>query len=188
MARKNARTELLKSIDLYSTCTWAQLKRIDSLTTSHRAQAGQVLTREGDRGLEFIIVLQGTATVRRGRLPLGQIGPGSFFGELALLDHSERCATVVAETDMELLVSSVSEFRTMYLSIPPVSQKMLQVVGARLRSVDEMLGLWPDPGYSREASQPRPVGCWPAASEHAPSPSGTRSEQRRDFAGVAGRA
>jgi CRP-like cAMP-binding protein len=160
MDRRNQWLERLRGIELFSTCTRAQLKRIDSLTTYHRAPAGRVLTREGNRGLEFIVILRGTARTSRGGLPLGQIGPGAFFGELALLDRHETCATVTAETDMDLLVSSVLEFRSMYFSMPVVSKKLLEL--DRAPGADESLRILPRRGRSSGAWWVRPLAGWPA--------------------------
>jgi CRP-like cAMP-binding protein len=71
---------------------------------------------------------------------LATLSPTDFFGELALLDGGVRTATVVAETDLRLLVLSRGEFKELCHSYPSVAQKMLAGIGARLRKADEMLG------------------------------------------------
>jgi CRP/FNR family cyclic AMP-dependent transcriptional regulator len=124
VSRRNLQTERLRDIEIFSACTKKELKRIDSLTTNLRAKSGRVLTREGGRGLQFIIVLHGTATASRQGMPIGRLGPGSSFGGSALLDRGEQTASVIAETDMELLVSSLNEFWTLYRAIPAVSREM----------------------------------------------------------------
>ena len=67
------------------------------------------------------------------------IGPGGFFGEMALLDGGPRVATVTAKTDMRLLSLSRGEFTTLLADVPSVSRKMLEAVGARLRLADAQL-------------------------------------------------
>jgi CRP-like cAMP-binding protein len=137
--RKNQRVELLRGAQLFAGCSNAELGRIASLTTEHHAKAGQVLTERGDPGLEFFIIVAGKATATRKGVHLGSLGPGSFFGELALLDGGKRTATVVAETDMHLLVLSRGEFNGLQHVAPSVSNKMLVELGARLRRADEKL-------------------------------------------------
>lgn len=137
--RKNQRIELLRGVTLFAGCSTAELGKIASLTSEHHAKAGQVLTERGDPGLEFFIIVEGDATATRKGVHLATLGPGSFFGELALLDGGERTATVVAETDMRLLVLSRREFNGLHHVAPSVSNKMLVELGARLRSADEKL-------------------------------------------------
>jgi CRP/FNR family transcriptional regulator, cyclic AMP receptor protein len=149
---KNERVALLRQVDLFSGCTNAELGRIAALTTEYRAEAGEVLAKRGNPGLEFVIVVEGRATVSRKRVELATIGPGSFFGELALLDGGPRTATVVAETDMRLLVLSRREFSSIQALVPSVTRKMLAELGARLRKADDLLD--PGPVVSRR------VGPW----------------------------
>ena len=60
--------------------------------------AGTALTTEGESGDEFMIIMDGTATVRRNGRRVSQLGPGDFFGEMSLLDPGPRTATIVADT------------------------------------------------------------------------------------------
>ena len=78
-----------------------------------------------------------------GRL-LTTLAPTDFFGELALLDGKSRTASVVAETEMRLLVLTINEFRTVCKEYPSVAYKVLQGVGARLRNADERLEMKDD--------------------------------------------
>src|SRR5271156_3717376 len=104
--RKNEKVEMLAGVDLFSRCTKAELSRIASLTSEYPASAGETLTRRGERGSEFFVIVDGKATATRDGVVLAHLGPGSFFGELALLDRGPRTATVTADTDMRLLVLS----------------------------------------------------------------------------------
>ena len=72
-------------------------------------------------------------------LTLAVLGPGSFFGELALLDGGNRTATVVADTDLTVLVLSRREFRSLQSTAPSVAYKLLVELGARLRRADAMI-------------------------------------------------
>jgi CRP/FNR family transcriptional regulator, cyclic AMP receptor protein len=136
---KEGRRRALRDIALFSGCSDKQLWRIAALTTEHWVPARRVLTVAGDDGDEFFVVVRGTATVSRDGVVLGTVGPGSFFGELSLLDGAKRTATVVADTDMVLLVMSRTEFHSPYFRVPPVMEKMMTELGRRLRHANEAL-------------------------------------------------
>jgi voltage-gated potassium channel len=131
------RVRTLKTFPLFSACSVRQLSRIDSLTGDAHVKAGRVLTHAGRRGYEFFIVMNGTATVWSHGVQLDRLGTGSFFGELALLSGQNRVATVVADTDMDLLVMSIQEFRSRHFQIEPIMDVMLATVAKRLHRTDE---------------------------------------------------
>jgi len=137
--RKNRQVALLRGVGLFSGCTNAELAHIASLTTEYHAKPGQVLAERGKPGSAFFVVVDGEATATRNGVLLSTLGPGSFFGELALLDGGSRTATVVAKTDMQLLVLSRREFRTLQELSPSVQNKMLVELGRRLRRMDDRL-------------------------------------------------
>ena len=138
LTSRNQRVELLRGVTLFSSRSGRELEKIASLTTEYAAQVGQVLTEEGAAGLEFVVIEGEAVASRRGVFP-ASLGPGSFFGELALLDGGPRVATVVAETDMKVLVLSRAEFKNLNVMLPSVCHKMLLELGARLRDTDERL-------------------------------------------------
>ena len=137
---RDRRIDLLREVDLLAGCTKDQLRQIASLSTELDARPGQVLPEQGKPGREFFVIVEGTAKASRNGLVLATLAPTDFFGELALLDGGDRTATVVAETDMRLLVLSRTEFNQLCRSCPSVAQRMLAVIGGRLRRADEMLG------------------------------------------------
>jgi len=122
-------------LDLFSGCTRAQLDRIGSLTTQLTIPEGQVLITEGDPGMEFIVILSGTARVTRrtadGETVVAEVGRGDFLGEMALLAKSRRTATVTATSDLVVLVSSVGEFHSILEIAPSVARTVRQVSFAR---------------------------------------------------------
>ncbi len=131
------RISAIREIPLFSSCSAREARRIASMASEVNVESGRVLTVAGQPGEEFFVVMNGTATVWRQGIRLGQVGPGSFFGELALLDRGDRTATVVADTDMRLLVLTAREFKGPHFFIPPVTKAMLIAVGERLRQADE---------------------------------------------------
>jgi CRP-like cAMP-binding protein len=109
--RENRRyIERLAAAQLFANCTPRELRAIASLCTPVNVRAGRVLTRQGSRGDQCFVVMRGHAVVERDGVIVGHVVDGSVIGELALLSHSARTATVIAATDMELLVMSCSEF------------------------------------------------------------------------------
>jgi CRP-like cAMP-binding protein len=135
--RSNITARRLKDLALFSECTMKELCRMEPLMTEAQVPAGRVLTSCTGQGAEFFIVVRGTASVWREGVRLDVVGPGGFFGELALFDHGVRTASVIADTDMELLVLSPQEFRSPHFLIAPVMQGMLKVFSERLRRADE---------------------------------------------------
>ncbi len=137
--RKDKRLELLRGVPLFSGCTKRELTEIESLTSMIDVAEGTEVATFGTPGQEFFIIVDGWATATRNGLALVVLGPGSFFGELALLDGGDRTATVAADTDMTLLVLSRREFRSLQSTAPSVAYKLLVELGTRLRRADAML-------------------------------------------------
>lgn len=123
----------LRRLDLFGECSPAQLRAVDALLTEVAVPAGRTLMRRGARGLDFVIVLEGEATVRRGGRRLGTVEPGSFFGELALLDDTPRTATVVATTPMRVYVLNPFEFERLLDVAPSVKARVLDAARRRTR-------------------------------------------------------
>jgi len=147
--RSNEGVWSLRDIDLFSGCNRIELRRIGSLMTLIEMEQGRVLIEEGRVGLEFFVVKEGTATASHDGMWLAEFGPGSFFGELALLDRSLRTATVIASTDMSLFVFSCTEFCSLQGTAPSVVHKMSVELSRRLRytyqSVDQESVCAPSP-------------------------------------------
>ncbi len=102
--RRDAFLDHLSEVPLFSALSKRDLQLVARAAEDVKVEAGKVLVTEGSAGAEFFVIVDGKARVtRRGRKVAG-LGPGQFFGELALLDRAPRNATVVAETPMELLV------------------------------------------------------------------------------------
>lgn len=128
----------LKSIWLFSGCSAAEIRKIRSSLEEVDVQPGKVLVEEGTVGREFFLVVEGTAEVSRNGRKVATLGPGSHFGELALLDRRPRSASVVSETDMTLLVLSQRHFNAVIEAVPSISRKLLAAMATRLRESDAM--------------------------------------------------
>lgn len=126
----------LKSIWLFSSCTASELRKIRGSLDEVEVPAGKVLVEEGRVGLEFYLIVDGEATVTRNGKHVATLGPGSHFGELALLDRRPRSASVVSETAMDVLVLSQRQFNSLLQSVPTISRKLLAALATRLRDAD----------------------------------------------------
>lgn len=131
--RRSART--LKHLHLFGGCSPAELVAADALLTEVRIPPGRTLMQEGTRGLDFVIVAEGSAIVARGRRTLGQVGAGSFFGELALLHDRPRTATVTAATPMRVYVLNPFEFQHLLDVAPSVRAEILNTARARMEAL-----------------------------------------------------
>jgi CRP-like cAMP-binding protein len=125
----------IADLELFADCTKAELRKIRSLTTYLHVPKDHVLMREGSPAHEFIIIDSGTARVSRstdgGVAKVADVGSGDFLGEMALLNGSRRTATATATTDLGVLVSSASEFRSILRLAPSVADKVVHTSLAR---------------------------------------------------------
>ncbi|HWH28885.1 MAG TPA: cyclic nucleotide-binding domain-containing protein [Mycobacteriales bacterium] len=132
--RNDAKIERLAAIPLFAGSRPRELEGVARLCTEVDVPAGRTLCREGEPGQEFFVLEQGTVQVTSGGRQVATLGPGDFFGELALLDAGPRNATVTAETDVTVLVVSRQEFMGLLEEEPMVAVRMLPAIGARLRA------------------------------------------------------
>lgn len=130
-------TEHLTRIPLFSGCSRRDLHQLASATDEIRLAEGTELTRQGDIGREAFVILSGTAEVRRDDVAIAALGPGDVVGELALLDGGPRSATVVATTDMDVLVLTRPAFNAVLDQVPTLAHRLLVTVARRLRSVED---------------------------------------------------
>jgi CRP-like cAMP-binding protein len=117
--------QTLSRIPIFSECSNRELKAISKLVTPVEVKAGKVLTKEGDQGREFMIIASGTASVRRNGRKVATLGPGDFFGELAVLAGVPRTATVTADTDMVVEALNRQEFSSLLDESPTLAKKIL---------------------------------------------------------------
>jgi CRP-like cAMP-binding protein len=131
--QRKRRFERLQRIPFFANCSSRQLALIDRLGTPIDVRPGRTLTREGALGRECFVTLDGVAVVARAGQPIGTIGAGSIAGEMALLDHTTRNATVTALTPMELLVLSAREFAEL-LEIAPRTAAAIERIACERRA------------------------------------------------------
>jgi CRP/FNR family transcriptional regulator, cyclic AMP receptor protein len=135
MAR-NETVEHLASVPLFSECSKKDLQKVGRSAEEIEVPAGKLVVDQGRVGQEFFLILDGTATVRRNDEIIAELGPGSYFGELALLLKEPRNASVVADTDMKVLVLHQRTFSELLDGTPGFAHKLLSAMARRLRDAD----------------------------------------------------
>jgi CRP/FNR family transcriptional regulator, cyclic AMP receptor protein len=96
---------------------------------------GRALVREGAFAYELFAIEEGTAEVRQGDQPINELGPGDFFGEIAVMSAGRRTATVVTTSPMTAVVMTASDFRALSRDLPGVVEKIHAAIEERTRDV-----------------------------------------------------
>jgi CRP-like cAMP-binding protein len=129
---KNAKVELLKGVPLFARCSKKELAEIATIADEIDLPEGKQLTKEGGRGREFFVLLEGEADVRRKKRKVKTLGPGDFLGEIALVTKVPRTATVTTSTPVRALVVSEQNFRRLLERSPDVQIKVLEALAERV--------------------------------------------------------
>jgi len=134
-APAGAPAALLASVPLFAGLSRRHLRQLGKLSEEARFPAGRIVAQFGSRATAFYVIVEGTAKVTAGysTRAFAKLGPGDFFGELALLDGGPRSASVIAETPLVTIKIARSEFRKMLKREPDVAIKLLEELSRRLR-------------------------------------------------------
>ena len=130
--RKDTKMALIKKVPLFAPLTKAQLAQVASIADEVVLAEGRELTRQGERGREFFVLVDGEAEVRRNGRKVATIRPGDFFGEIALVSDRPRTATVTATNPVRVLVIRDADFRSVLLRTPKIALKVMEAVAERL--------------------------------------------------------
>ncbi len=129
----------LASVPLFSGCTTKELRDIAKATVELTLDEGKEFVTQGDVGREAFVIVEGSADVTRGGKTIATLGPGDCVGELALLDHGPRTATVTAETPVTALVLSARAFSGVIEDVPGLAHKLLGQLAGRVRELDRQI-------------------------------------------------
>jgi CRP/FNR family cyclic AMP-dependent transcriptional regulator len=135
MAR-DEKLEHLQRVPLFSRLGQRELVRLGQLTDEIEVGVDEVLTQQGKYGFEFFVITDGRVTVLEDGRPVAQLGPGDFFGEIALLDGRPRTATVRTDGITQLLVIGRREFNSLMDEFPSVRFAVLEALAERLRRLE----------------------------------------------------
>ena len=129
---KDSKAAAMAKVPLFSRCSSRELGRIATIADEVDLPAGRTLAKEGARGREFFVLLEGTADVRSNTRLLPPLGPGDFFGEIALVTDVARTATVKTTSPVHALVITDRAFRELMRKSPEIQRKVLEAVASRL--------------------------------------------------------
>ena len=124
---------MLKKVPLFAGLDDRELGQIAASMKERRFAAGDTMTEEGSGGAGFFIVEDGDADVSVDGQPRGQIGPGDYFGEIALLTGSDRTATITAKSDMVCWGMTPWDFRPLVESNSTIAWKLLTAMAEKLK-------------------------------------------------------
>jgi CRP-like cAMP-binding protein len=128
-----ASLDVLKRVPLFADLDGRELEQIAASMRERRFSAGDAVTQEGAGGAGFFIVEEGTAEVTVAGASRGSIGPGDYFGEIALLTGSDRTATITATSDMLCWGMTPWDFRPLVESNATIAWKLLTAMADKLR-------------------------------------------------------
>jgi CRP/FNR family cyclic AMP-dependent transcriptional regulator len=127
---------LFKAVPIFEGCTKKQLRHVANIARIFDAPAGSVLTRAGEPGDVFFLILDGTVRVEVASGRYVSLHPGAFFGEMSLLDGGPRSATAVSDTSVRLLVIDRGNFSRLQREVPELTQTLLVTLSQRVRQVE----------------------------------------------------
>ena len=136
----NQKVDLISKVPLFERLSKRDLERIAGVADEIDLNEGKELTREGEPGREFFVLLEGTAAVTQGGEQVNELAPGDFFGEIALISDGPRTATVTATTPVRTLVVTRRSFQRLVDEMPEIQRNVLAAAAERL-----------NPNLSREA-------------------------------------
>jgi CRP/FNR family cyclic AMP-dependent transcriptional regulator len=130
------RIELVRNVPLFSGLDRRDLRDVASTMKERRFDAGHVLAREGQSGIGFFVIEEGEAKVEVGGREVARLGPGDYFGEIALIADSPRTATVTAETPLLALGLTSWEFRPIVETNASIAWKLLEALAKKFRDAE----------------------------------------------------
>ena len=128
----NQKIDLIRKVPLFSRLSKSELRDLAMLADEIDLRDGKEMTRQGHPGREFFVLLEGTADVRKNGRKINSLGPGDFFGEIALVSREPRTATVTATSPVRTLVITDRSFRRLLEDSPEIQLKVLEALAERL--------------------------------------------------------
>jgi CRP-like cAMP-binding protein len=130
--------EALRGVPFFADLTPEDLERLATIGGRKSYGAGEEIVRKDEQGVALFVILSGSATVSAGG-KTHTLGPGEFFGEMALLEGAKRSATVTAAEPVEAMVLEATYFRPFLIKNPSVTVTILEGVTRRLREVQDRI-------------------------------------------------
>ena len=137
--RKADRLDRLAKVPMFEGFSKRELRMIDQRADEVDVKAGRTLTKQGGRGREFLLILDGQARVERDGKVIARLKDGDVFGDMSLIDNEPRSASVIADGPMVLMVVSRPMFSDLLESSASLQRKVMLGLSARLREADHKL-------------------------------------------------
>lgn len=135
-----AHEEFLARVPIFGDCTPQEIAAIAGVAQESTFEPNQIIVTQGAPGQAFYLILSGRVEILRDGSSLGAYGPGDFFGEMSLLDHAPRSATIRALETTTCMMLSSWDFRSLLEQHPGIAIKLLEILSRRLRVANERLG------------------------------------------------
>jgi CRP/FNR family cyclic AMP-dependent transcriptional regulator len=129
-----APVELLQRVPLFADFERGELQRLARSFKQRTFEAGSSVAGEGKSGVAFFVIESGEATVSLRGDQRGKLGPGDYFGEIALIDDGARSATVTADSELRCYGLTSWEFRPLVEGNASIAWKLLETMAKRLRA------------------------------------------------------
>jgi CRP/FNR family transcriptional regulator, cyclic AMP receptor protein len=126
----------IRSVPLFSEFSDKDLQRVATIAKEVEFPTGKEIARQGESGIGFHMIVDGQAEVSVDGTSHGTLGPGSYFGEMSLLDGGTRSATVTAKTDLRTVSMTSWDFNGLLDQHPELARKLLVELCRRLRKVE----------------------------------------------------
>jgi CRP-like cAMP-binding protein len=139
LGSKRELSDLLAEVALFSKCTARERRAVARHAQIVEVPAGTDLVVEGEPGDALFVILGGHAVIRKDGVEVNRVGPGSYLGELAILDGEPRAATVTSTTDVRVAVIGVRMFRTLLREYSDLAEQLLVGMAAELREARRRL-------------------------------------------------
>jgi CRP/FNR family transcriptional regulator, cyclic AMP receptor protein len=130
--RKDAKVDLLSRVPLFAGCSRKELGLIANLADLIELPDGKTLMKEGERGWEFFILVEGTVRVSKGGRKRRDLAAGDWVGEIALIANVPRTATAITTSPLRALVLTRGAFSQLMEDVPSIAAKVLATLGERL--------------------------------------------------------
>jgi CRP/FNR family transcriptional regulator, cyclic AMP receptor protein len=134
---QDKKVEALKRAPLFEGLSRKELTQLARVSEDLEIPEGTVLTKEGEIGHEFFVIVEGDTEVKRKGKNLGTRGAGDFIGEIALLEQIPRTATVKAKTPLRVFVLTSKDFRHLLEESPNVERKVLRTLAKRVADLSK---------------------------------------------------
>jgi CRP-like cAMP-binding protein len=132
----SAPPELVRGVPLFADLDKRELEGLASTMKERTFNAGHTIASEGQTGIGFFVIAEGTAKVTQGGEERATLGPGDYFGEIALLDDGMRTASVVADSKLKAYGLTSWEFRPLVEGNASIAWKLLKTMAKRLREAE----------------------------------------------------